>query len=331
MLLSTIVVSASTRDLLEQCLGSATAATAGLDSELIVVDNASTDGSPDMVRERFPGVRVIANDSNLGFATASNQGLRACSGQFALLLNSDTVVSPNALATMVEFMVEHPRAGIVGPRLVGRDGATQASASDLPGLRMQIASFLGLRHLVPRSAARALAKTPVLGRAIDTLSSGYLTPALSSEPTQRTPRQVGFISGACLLARREMWEEIGVLDERIFLFLEDADWCRRAGESGWELWYIPEVKIVHLGGQSFRARSGGRSHHISRERCTSLIYYFNKHEPAWKVSLLRLVVLSSLRARLLKLAVRRAAHQIDPETYAADASLLRDALRVTRD
>jgi GT2 family glycosyltransferase len=127
-----------------------------------------------------------------------------------------------------------------------------------------------------------------------------------------------------------MWEQIGLLDEQIFLFLEDADWCRRAGEAGWELWYLPEVEVVHLGGQSFRARSGGHSHHISRERCASLIYYFNKHEPPWKVSLLRLVVLSSLRARLMKLAIRRAAHKIDPETYAADASLLRDALRVTR-
>ena len=331
MLLSTIVVSAGTRDLLEQCLGSATAAMASLDSELIVVDNASTDGSPEMVKEKFPGARVIANDSNVGFATASNQGLRACSGQFALLLNSDTVVSPDALAALVEFMVERPLAGIVGPRLLGGDGATQASASDLPGLRMQIGSFLGLRHLVPRNAVQALAKTPGLGRAIETLSAGYFTPALSSRPRQRAPRQVGFISGAGLLARREMWEQIGVLDERIFLFLEDADWCRRAGEAGWELWYVPEVTIVHLGGQSFRARSGGRSHHISRERCTSLIYYFNKHEPAWKVSLLKLVVLSSLRARLVKLVVRRAARKIDSEAYAADASLLRDLLRVTRD
>lgn len=330
MLLSTIVVSANTRDLLEQCLRSATAAMAALDAELIVVDNASTDGSSDMVRGTFPGVRMIANDSNLGFATASNQGLRACSGRFALLLNSDTVVSRNALDSMVEFIVEHPHAGIVGPRLVGGDGATQASASDLPGLRMQIASFLGLRHLVPRNVARALARTPALGRVVDWLSGGYFTPALSSESTQRAPRQVGFISGACLLARREMWEQIGVLDERIFLFLEDADWCRRAGEAGWDLWYIPEVEIVHLGGQSFRERSGGRSHHISRERCTSLIYYFNKHEPPWKVSLLKLVVLSSLHARLMKLALRRAAHKIDRETYAADASILRDALRVTR-
>jgi GT2 family glycosyltransferase len=330
MLLSIIVVSANTRDLLEQCLQSATAATADLDAELIVVDNGSSDGSVAMVRESFPGVRLIANDANPGFATASNQGLRACQGQFALLLNSDTVVTAKALTTLVEFMRGHPRAGIVGPRLVGGDGATQASASDLPGLRMQIASFLGLRRLVPRGVARALLRTPGAGRIVDSLTSGYLTPESSAGSTRRAPTRVGFISGACLLARREMWEQIGVLDERIFLFLEDADWCRRAGEAGWELWYVPEAEIVHLGGRSFQARSGGRSHHISRERCRSLIYYFNKHEPPWKVFLLRLVVLSSLRARLISLAVRRTARAIDSETYAADAGLLRDALKVTR-
>jgi GT2 family glycosyltransferase len=127
-----------------------------------------------------------------------------------------------------------------------------------------------------------------------------------------------------------VWEEIGLLDERIFLFLEDADWCRRAGEAGWELWYLPEAEVVHLGGQSFRTRSGGQSHHISRERSASLIYYFTKHEPPWKVSVLKLVVLASLHAHLMRLTVRRAARRIDAETYAADASLLRDALRITR-
>ncbi|MDX6399728.1 MAG: hypothetical protein QOF27_334 [Gaiellaceae bacterium] len=328
MLLSTIVVSSNTRDLLEQCLRSCVAALAGLDAELIVVDNASSDGSADMVRENFPGVRLIVNDANLGFAAASNQGLRVCSGQFSLLLNSDTVIDRGAFDAMIGFMLEHPRAGMAGPRLVDADGATQASASDLPGLRMQLASFLGLRHLVPRSAALGLARTPGVGRLLDAVTGDYLMPALSIDSTD--PRQVEFISGACLLARRELWLQIGLLDEQIFLFLEDADWCRRAGEAGWELWYLPEVKVVHFGGQSFRARTSGHTHHISRERSASLIYYFNKHEQPWKVSLLKLIVLFSLQARLMKLAVRRAAHRIDAETYASDASLLRDAARITR-
>jgi GT2 family glycosyltransferase len=231
---------------------------------------------------------------------------------------------------MVEFMREYPRAGLVGPRLVAADGTTQASASELPGLRMQLASFLGLRRLVPRRTALALAKTPGLRRVVYLLTAGYLTPALSGEAAERAPRRVGFLSGACVMARREMWQEIGLLDDRIFLFLEDADWCRRAGEAGWELWYLPELEVVHLGGESFRVRSGGRSHHISRERCSSLIYYFEKHEPPWKVGLLRYVVRLSLGVRLMSLVVRRLTRQVDAETYATDATLLKDTLQVAR-
>jgi N-acetylglucosaminyl-diphospho-decaprenol L-rhamnosyltransferase len=330
VLISTIIVSADTRSLLEACLRSVEEATAGVDAELIVVDNASTDGSVEMVRERFPDVQLITNERNLGFAAASNQGLRRCAGRLALLLNSDTVLDGSSLEAMIEFMAARPRAGMLGPRLVDADGATQASASDLPGLRMQIASFLGLRRLVPRSAALALARTPGVGRGFQALTSGYLTPELSAEPTRSLPKRVAFLSGACLLARRELWEQIGLLDERIFLFLEDADWCRRAAEAGWELWYLPGVEVVHFGGASFRARSGGHTHHVSRERAESLMYYFGKHEPHWKLAVLRLVIFSSLRARLLRLAIGRAAGRVDTETYTTDSRVLRDTLRSTR-
>ena len=321
-LLSIIVVSWNTRALLEECIRSTHSATNKV--ELIVVDNASSDGTTTMVRERFPDARLIENTDNRGFSAANNQGLRVCSGEGALLLNSDTRVNPDALDRMFEFLMSRPSVGMVGCRLVDDQGEVQPSASGLPGLRMQIASFLGLKRLLPASTARRLLSHSITARLLNALTSGYFTP----DGTSTDPQRVDFLSGACLMARRQMWEEVGLLDEGIFLFLEDADWCRRAAEAGWELWYLPDVQAVHLGGRSFRARSGGRSHHISRERCTSLLYYFNKHEPRWKVSVLRLVVLASLRARLITLTVRRALHSIDPETHAADANLLRDALEI---
>ena len=327
--LAICIVSSNTRELLVKCLTSIEENADGLSLDVIVVDNASTDGSAQMIKE-FAWARLVANVENLGFAAASNMGLASCCAPFALLLNSDTTITAGALRGMIDFMNEHPRAGLVGPRLIGADGATQPSASDLPGLRMQIASFLGLRRLVPRSAALALARTPGVGRAFQALTSGYLTPGLSAEPTGSLPKRVAFLSGACLLARRELWEQIGLLDERIFLFLEDADWCRRAGEAGWELWYLPGVEVVHFGGESFRARSGGHTHHVSRERAESLVYYFGKHEPRWKLAVLRLVMFSSLRARLLRLAVGRAAGRVDTETYTTDSRLLRETLRSTR-
>jgi GT2 family glycosyltransferase len=319
-----VVVSWNTRKLLEECLRSLSSASEPL--EVIVVENGSSDGSADMVRQCFPEARLIENSDNRGFSAANNQGLAICSGFAALLLNSDTRVQSGASERMLQFLTSHPRAGMVGCRLVDAWGEVQPSASGLPGLWMQLASFLGLKRLLPLGAVGHLLKHRLSARLLDVLTNGYFTPTLSST----APLQVDFLSGACLMVRREVWEEIGLLDESIFLFLEDADWCRRARDAGWELWFLPDLEVVHHGGASFRVRSGGRSHHISRERCASLIYYFEKHEPRWKLVTLRGVVLFALTARLTGLSARRLIRRVDKERYAADADVLKEALQAAR-
>lgn len=299
--LSVIVVSAGTRDLLENCLDSLPSATEGVQAEVIVVDNASTDESVEHVQSKHPEVKLLENSTNRGFAQATNQGLAIASGEYALLLNSDTVAHPGSLARLIDFLDAHPRAGAAAPRLIDAEGATDPSASGLPHLRMQAASILSLKRLVPTTVVRALLARSPTQALLQRLTAGYFTPALASD----APREVEFLSGACLLVRREVWESIGGLDENIFMYLEDADWCRRIADAGWSLWYVPFITVTHLGGKSFAARTGGRSHHDSRERLESLRYYFQKHEPRRTWLTLEVVIVASLLGRTALAVTRR--------------------------
>ena len=312
--ISVVIVTHETRDLTLACLESLTASTDGLRTETLVVDNASTDGTAAAVAERFPEVEVVARADNGGFAVANNEGIRRARGRYTLLLNSDTVVQPGALDAMVEFLDANPRTGMVGCRLVDAEGRTDASAGGLPGFRMQAASWLGVKRLVPVAAVRRMLRLPLLGRLVDAVVGGYFVPATSGSE----PREVAFLSGACLAVRREVWDQVGLLDERIFLYLEDADICRRAGEAGWRLHYLPHVAIVHLGGRSFAARTGGQTHHLSRERARSLVYYFRKHHGRHGSLAIRALIVVSVLPRLA--AARR------PQRRARLRSVLRIAV-----
>jgi GT2 family glycosyltransferase len=308
--LSVIVLTHNTRELLRECLNSLRSTEIEIDLEIWVVDNASVDGTIELIRQDYPHVNLIANDRNLGFPAGNNLALARCRGRYALLLNSDTVVRPGALERMVSFMNENPEAGMVGCRLVNASGAIEASASGLPRLQMQVMSFFELKALVPARLIRALVSSP-LARATEALTSGYFT----AEEPGTEPREVAFLSGACIMVRRETWEEIGLLDERIFLYLEDADWCRRAGAAGWKLYYLPGCTIVHLGGRTFMRRSGGRSYRISTERVASLIYYFQKYESRTKVILLRSVIATSMAVRLASHLLRNRNSNVNSQTY----------------
>jgi GT2 family glycosyltransferase len=294
--LSVIVVSSGTRELLDECLTALGAATDGLETEVIVVDNASLDGSAELVRDRHGQIFLIENDSNVGFARANNQALRIARGEYAVLLNSDTVSLPGSLRRLVAFMDAHGDVGACAPRLVDEHGGPDSSASGLPNLRMQTASFLSLKRLVPRRLVSTLLAMPASRAVLQRLTAGYFTPILASDSAQT----VDFLSGACLLVRRQVWETVGLLDERIFMYLEDADWCRRIASAGWSLSYVPDVTVIHLGGRSFAARTDGRTHHLSEERIESLLYYFRKHEGGPRRVLLKGIVAASLLARSVR-------------------------------
>ena len=315
--LSIIILTHETRDLALACLESVKANTGRLSTEIIVVDNGSKDGTPEAVAEHFPDVELIARRDNGGFAVANNEGIRRAHGRHTLILNDDTVILPGALEAMVEFLDANPRTGMVGCRLLDADGHTDASAGGLPEYRMQVASWLGIKRLVPDAAVQRMLRMPTLRRLVDAVVGGYFVPASSGSE----PREVEFLSGACVVVRREVWEQVGLLDERIFLFLEDADICRRAGEAGWRLHYLPGVSIVHLGGRAFSQRTGHR-HHLSRERASALVYYFRKHHGRLGALSMRVLIIVAVLPRL----VAAARH---PERRTVLGSLLRIAASPT--
>lgn len=228
---SAIVVSYNTRDLLRQCLRSVAAAAAadGLAVEVIVVDNASADGSAAMVVDEFPEVVLFAGDRNLGFAAASNVGLARARGRHLLLLNPDTEVKPGALASLVAFAEAHPEAAAVGPSLVYGDGTPQHSCFRFPTLAMQFLDLFPLHHRLLGSR----------------LNGRY--PLRRSEPYP-----VDHPLGACMLLRREAIAAVGPLDEGFFIYCEEVDWCWRAKKAGWQIYCVPAATVVHHSAQSTR-------------------------------------------------------------------------------
>ena len=241
--LSIIIVNWNTRELLAGCLESvagsrlkvegrgAEPVTSNLQPstvEVIVVDNASSDGSAAMVRERFPWARLIENAENVGFAAANNQGIRQAAGRFVVLLNSDTEVREGALDALVHFMDAHPRAGAVGARLLNADGTLQPSCHPMLTPGREFWRLMFLDRLLPRA----------------------------TYPMQRwkitQPRRVEVIMGACLLLRREALDQVGPLDDSYFMYTEEVDLCYRLAQAGWELWWEPRAEVVHYGGASSR-------------------------------------------------------------------------------
>jgi GT2 family glycosyltransferase len=261
--LSIVVVSWNTRELLATCLKRVYETVSEPAFEVIVVDNGSEDDSAAMVKAEFPGVRLLENEENLGFARANNQALALSRGRYALLLNSDTEVLDRALEDMVAFMDAHPTAGAVGARLLNADGTFQFSHADFPTLWHE---FLMLS---------------VLGR----LVLGQHYPSHGPEVT-RGPQVVDYVGGACLMVRREALEQVGGLDEGFFMYAEETDWCYRMKDAGWEVWYLPSASITHLGGGSSRQRPSRMEAELYRSR----VRFFEKHRGPRSAARLRALI-----------------------------------------
>ncbi|MBE0447291.1 MAG: glycosyltransferase family 2 protein [Actinobacteria bacterium] len=227
---SVIVVSYNGKEILRDCLKSIFDQTEGINFEVIVSDNGSDDGSPEMVEKLFPSVMLIKNGANLGFARANNVALPCCGGRYILLLNPDTVVLSNAIGAMVKFMDKHSQIGACGPKLLNSDGSLQYSVRNFPSITNQLAESLFLHKIFPGLAG--------FGELI-TGPSFY-----------REARMVDWVVGAALMMRREALNDVGPLDERYFMYSEDKDWCFNAWQKGWPIMLIPEAKIIHLHGES---------------------------------------------------------------------------------
>jgi hypothetical protein len=286
MSLPVIIVSYNTCELLRRCLSSlAQSKGGGLD--VIVVDNASTDGSAAMVRAEFPQVCLLAQTHNLGFAAANNVALVALGfgvskaelgdwGQriandqslithlpdYILLLNPDTTVRSNAIATLVDFLRTHPRAGLVGAQLVYPDGRFQHSAFRFPGLAQTFLDFFPLQQ-----------------RLLDSGVNGRY-----ARHTQ--PFAIDHPLGACMLVRREAIQQVGLLDEGYFMYVEEVDWCRRIKSMGWQVWCEPRALVTHHEGQATKQFRQKMFVALWRSR----LHYFRKYHSAAYVALIRLVV-----------------------------------------
>ncbi len=228
--LSVIIVSYNTRTLLDACLKSVACSSSSLSLETIVVDNASTDGSAEQVREHHPQVRLIRNPRNAGFAAATNQGISIAGGRYLLLLNSDTVVLEECLDRVVRFADAHPEAGAIGCRVLNPDRSLQPSCLLFPGLLNIVLLATGLPKMLPRSR--------LFGREASTWWS------------YDSVRDVDFVRGCFLLLRREAIERVGLLDERFFMYAEEADLCYRIRKAGMKVLFTPDAEIVHVGGAS---------------------------------------------------------------------------------
>lgn len=228
--LSIIIVSYNTSALLRSCLRSIHETISEIVFEIIVVDNASTDGSQDMVAREFRHVTLIRNTGNVGFAAANNQGIKQARGANILLLNSDTEIRPGALTHCLNFLRQYSEAGIVGCKLLNADGSIQASCGSFLTLHHLILENFFLEKFFPHSSL-------LCGRSL-------------SDFKHDRARTVDYVKGAFLLIRRSVIDDIGLLDEKFFFYAEEMDWCFRAWRNGWQVYFTPDAEVLHYGGQS---------------------------------------------------------------------------------
>jgi GT2 family glycosyltransferase len=270
-ILSVIIVSWNTAGLLENCLASILANPPTSAFEIWVVDNASTDESPRMVREKFPQVQLIENRENVGFARANNQAIERCAGKYVLLLNPDTLVASGALQALVEFMDKTPDAGAAGARILNPDGSLQISSHPRPTLAREFWRMFYLDALSP-----------------------YAAYPLDKWETNQ-PQEVDILGGACLTLRKEALDQVGFLDEDYFMYSEEVDLCHRIQRGGWHLYWVPLAEVVHFGGQSTQQAPTAMFLNLYHSK----IIYFRKHYGSSAAQIYKLVLRLAALTRLI--------------------------------
>ena len=262
--ITVVIVTWNTKDLLRNCLRSVREGMLDMNHEVIVVDNASTDGSVAMVHSEFPDVQLIANDTNRGFGAANNQAFAVMEGRYALLLNSDAVVTDGAIPELYRFMEDHADTALAGGQLLNEDGSRQNSMAPFPTLLTLLSNLSFLEYLFPR-------RFP---------SKRYI---------HKGPVEIESAIGACVLVRREAMEAVGIFDERYFFFFEETDWAYRMRLAGWKIYHVPSALIYHLQGKSV-----GENVRSRMEFYRSRYQFFRKYRKAPYVSMIYAVIVSRL-------------------------------------
>ena len=251
---SLIIVNWNTRDILSGCLQSIYEQANNLDFEVIVIDNASTDGSAEMIKKEFPQIVLIENSHNRGFAAANNQGIAITKGRYVLLLNSDTMVLDNATTKTVKFADGYPEAAVVGCKVLNPDRTLQPTCFMFPSILNMLLSATYLYKLFPRSK--------FFGRERMTWWD------------RNDVREVDVVTGCFMLVRRKAIEQVGLMDERFFVYGEETDWCYRFKKVGWKVMFTPDAQIVHYGGQSSKKVAV----EMALQLRGSILYFFEKNK-----------------------------------------------------
>lgn len=272
--LSIIIVSWNVCDLLRKCLQSIEQGKGNLRVEVIVVDNASFDGSQDMVRDEFPTVNLDAQSENVGFPRGNNLGLKVANGRHLLLLNPDTVVLGDALSTLFQYLVDHPETGMVSGQLLNPDGSVQSSRRRFPTVATGIFESTWLQGFAPRKL----------------LDRYYF-----ADGPVDAAHEVDWVVGACMMVRKEIVEQVGMLDEAYYMYSEELDWCKRIKQAGWQVVYLPSAQIIHHVGKSSEQAVPER--HINFQRAK--LRYFRKYHGPLATMLIRILLLINFLEQMI--------------------------------
>ncbi|HET7091574.1 MAG TPA: glycosyltransferase family 2 protein [Anaerolineae bacterium] len=276
--LSIVVVNWNVRDLLRRCLASIYKSSMAR-LEVIVVDNASSDGSAEMVRTAFPAAMLLSNADNVGFPAGNNQGFAAARGRYVMTLNPDTEIVGDALAEMTAYLDAHRDVGALGPQLLNSDGSVQSSRRRFPTFATALFESTWLQGIAPRGV----------------LARYYMDDRLAD-----VAQEVDWVTGACILVRRDVLASVGGFDEAFFMYSEELDWCRRIKLAGWKIVYLPEAKVIHHVGRSSGQAVAARHVHFQ----TSKVRYFKKHHGRFAGGMLRVFLLALYAWQMLLESVK---------------------------
>ncbi|MCX5751933.1 MAG: glycosyltransferase [Candidatus Saganbacteria bacterium] len=252
--LSVIIVGYNSQKTLGKCLSSLEETQKTLPFEVVFIDNNSSDGSAEVIRRQFPWVRLIVNAKNVGYTKAVNQGLKMSQTEYSLILNPDIIVFPGSIELMIDYMRKNPKIGIVGCKLLNEDGSLQHSVRRFLDLRTYLYRFTPIRGLMAGSA----------------LERFYLM----QDWDHKDNRLVDWVLGGCMLVKKEAVDQVGMMDEKIFLYFDDVDWCYRMWGKGWQVAYVAEAAMLH---KHMRASANNVLSRATREHFKSLFYFIFKH------------------------------------------------------